>query len=119
MGVDITCKCTLDGEMLSFLSSLHSKKNKLLAKMTDIWIEHNKKTGVIPTMHDPLTVSVLFDEDTVRFARGRFRVQLEGEDRGKTLPDANGKEIEYAVAADYPAFLKRLREDLANSERGG
>ncbi len=117
VGVDITCKCTLDGEMLSFLSSLHSKKNKLLAKMTDIWIEHNQKTGGIPIMHDPLTVSVLFNESMVRFARGRFRVVLEGADRGKTLPDENGKEIEYAVSADYPAFMQKLREDLANSER--
>ena len=63
-------------------------------------------------MHDPLTAETLFDDSLVTFARGKFKVMLGGENRGATVPDPDGTEIEYATGVNVPAFMARLREKL-------
>lgn len=112
VGFDITKRCVFDDETLAFLRSLKAEKNKLLVRMTEIWIEHNRERGAVPTMHDPLTAETLFDENLVSFGRGKFRVVLSGEHRGATVPDPCGTEIEYATDVNVAAFMARLRDGL-------
>ena len=112
VGFDVTKRCRFDDETLAFLRSLKAEKNKLLVRMTEIWIDHNREKGAVPTMHDPLTAETLFDDGLVTFARGKFKVMLGGENRGATVPDPYGTEIEYAADVDVPAFMARLREKL-------
>lgn len=112
VGFDVTKRCRFDDETLAFLRSLKAEKNKLLVRMTEIWIDHNREKGAVPTMHDPLTAETLFDDSLVTFARGKFKVMLGGENRGATVPDPDGTEIEYATGVNVPAFMARLREKL-------
>lgn len=112
VGFDVTKRCRFDDETLAFLRSLKAEKNKLLVRMTEIWIDHNREKGAVPTMHDPLTAETLFDNSLVTFARGKFKVMLGGENRGATVADPDGTEIEYAADVNVPAFMARLREKL-------
>ena len=112
VGFDVTKRCRFDDETLAFLRSLKAEKNKLLVRMTEIWIDHNREKGAVPTMHDPLTAETLFDDSLVTFRRGKFKVMLVGENRGATVADPDGTEIEYAADVNVPAFMARLREKL-------
>ncbi len=117
VGVDVTQRCTFSPETLAYLRSLKNPKNKLLLRMTEIWIAHNAERGVPPTMHDPLTAESLFHKNLVQFQTGGFEVCLEGERRGFTLKSETGAQIEYATGADVPAFMEILRQNLGREDR--
>lgn len=117
VGVDVTQKCTFSPETLGYLRALKNPKNKLLLRMTEIWIAHNAEKGVPPTMHDPLTAEALFHKNLVRFETGKYEVCLTGEKRGFTLKSESGAEIEYAADADVPSFMEILRQNLGREDK--
>lgn len=113
VGIDITRYCTFTDEDLEKLRSFGSEKFKLLVRMTEIWIEHNKGRGIPPTMHDPLTVSEL-SFPACSFKTGNVRVETEGDKRGCTLVEEVGNPVEFAISADYRKFIDHL---IALAER--
>lgn len=118
-GVDVTQRCRFSSETLAYLRALKNPKNRLLLRMTEIWIAHNAEKGVPPTMHDPLTAETLFHKDLVRFETGRYEVCLTGEKRGFTQKSETGAQIEYAAAANVPKFMEILKNNLSREDRRG
>lgn len=119
VGVDVTQRCRFSPETLAYLRALKNPKNRLLFRMTEIWIAHNAERGVPPTMHDPLTAETLFHKDLVRFETGRYEVCLTGEKRGFTQKSETGAQIEYAAAANVPKFMEILKNNLSREDRRG
>ncbi len=119
VGVDVTQHCRFSPETLAYLRALKNPKNRLLLRMTEIWIAHNAEKGVPPTMHDPLTAEALFHKDLVRFETGRYEVCLTGEKRGFTQKSETGAQIEYAAAANVPKFMEILKNNLSREDRRG
>ena len=119
VGVDVTQRCRFSPETLAYLRALKNPKNRLLLRMTEIWIAHNAERGVPPTMHDPLTAETLFHKDLVQFETGRYEVCLTGEKRGFTQKSETGAQIEYAAAANVPKFMEIVKNNLSREDRRG
>lgn len=114
VGLNVTTKCKVDDDLLTYLRSLKSSGNKLIVDMLEVWLKDNKRQS---TMHDGLAVATLID-DFCTFEEFNILVELEGPKRGYTLivdentPHASIIEMATAVKTnDFFAFMKERIKD--------
>jgi len=108
IGIDVTIACVLTQKYRERIRA--DSRLALLWKSTARYIESFRGKRQ-PVMHDPLTVSVLLG-DFVSFETRKLRIGREGEERGMTLPDENGRECLVATSAKTEAFLEFLVNTL-------
>ena len=104
VGLDVTLQCVLSDAQVADFSTANKRHTHFLADLIALWAHPI-------TLHDPLTLLVLFDE-CVRFEPKRIEVGLCGEARGLTITTGGEANCRVAVSVDAEraksVFMERV-----------
>jgi len=109
VGLDVTLKCAMSGEMVEQLARGPHEYHRVLASYLDEWARvarHN------PILHDPLTVAASFKPGLVRWEDMRLKLELSGVHTRGFLVRVGGEppNVKTAVDVDEESFLELFRE---------
>lgn len=114
--LDVTLKCVFSKEQVERLHD-GCVGNKRLSKMIDVWLT-NSRNRTMPILHDPLALASVFS-DFCDFTPKKVRVALEGNERGRTIFDEEGKEILVSLTVKAKDFTDFVCDSLCKSKLGG
>lgn len=114
VGLNCTLKCVMYREDVRRLTKGTSSLCRTVSGMLARWNDYYSTET--PVLHDPLAVACV-TENFVTFAPFYVKVILEGEDRAKILPaaegDPNGGVVYLSQSVDHEAFLDYFSERFA------
>ncbi|MGN1052247.1 MAG: hypothetical protein ACI4SH_02515, partial [Candidatus Scatosoma sp.] len=102
--------CKLTKKFQQELKEKDVRNCRFLSEMTAKWFAHYRFDT--PVMHDPLAVSTLISEESVKFKEERIKVVLEGENRAKTIVAEDGYPIRVAYEVNGDKFFSLFKERI-------
>ena len=102
---DLTWKyCTASEHDFALYRQLSGETGKTLSEMLCRWEQIPVYKNKRPCLHDVLAVAAVAEKDVVEFETRCVRVGLCGTERGKTVFDGGGTEIQVACRLDVDKF---------------
>ena len=114
VGLDVTLKCPLEGDLFDKLRSTGNKLTKRIMEYFDRWMNyfHFEKS----VLNDPLAVSYLIDNSILTFTETYAKIDLDTEKRGSVIISNEAKEgfnkIHYASSVDKEKFFKIIYDNF-------
>jgi inosine-uridine nucleoside N-ribohydrolase len=113
--LDVTGKCRLTREEIDAFAE-KGEEGRLLHRMILNCIRDFEKDwgpGYLPILHDPLTISAVFENNLLTFNWENVIIELQGgHTRGATVRHKNGAPVHIAADVDAELFKNRLIERI-------
>jgi purine nucleosidase len=112
--LDITTKVKWSRNDLGRLVKKQDELSQGLARMTEIWFAYKSNMHDTPmqktSMHDPLTLAVLFDSSLVKKKNAHIIITEDG----KTIAENKPGNVDICYEVDIERFEKMLKERILN-----
>jgi len=108
--LDVTLKCRMTADIFNRFFTSKKEEVSVVASYIKPW---RRYCNAYPLLHDPLAITVSFNEEVVKLRKENVSVELRGEkSRALTIPGQGEKNVRVAYEVDVEKFLRIFEEKM-------
>jgi len=108
--LDVTLKCRMTADIFNRFFTSKKEEVSVVASYINPW---RRYCNAYPLLHDPLAITVSFNEEVVKLRKENVSVELRGEkSRALTIPGQGEKNVRVAYEIDVEKFLRIFEEKM-------
>lgn len=108
--LDVTLKCRMTADIFNRFFTSKKEEVSVVASYIKSW---RRYCNAYPLLHDPLAITVSFNEEVVKLRKENVSVELRGKkSRALTIPGQGEKNVRVAYEVDVEKFLRIFEEKI-------